>query len=282
MSDEKCNALRSALESIVSNKGCEEGFSPGIDRTGANPMWEPKYNCVMELLPDLYSRFSRLSGTYKLGSCALLLGELDFQKAGEMIRLKRKEDENRFVAMLAAILGQKGARESEDGEGGNVSKDELESIMLLLKEQQQRRKKGARDEIQLDNEGLELPEELLSLIDEIENDLGTLPEAYVQAASGLAGGGLNKQQNSAFGQVTSFTPVVTHSYDDYKGQYAIEDTRKALLEARGAGVYPFCITIDKSAHEYLAHMFGRGNFVFVDNVPSLPAKLAEMYRLLTS
>lgn len=71
-------------------------------------------------------------------------------------------------------------------------------------------------------------------------------------------------------------------YDDYKGQYAIEDTRKALLEARGSGVYSFCITIDKSAHDYLAHMFGRGNYIFVDEVLSLPAKMAEMYRLLTS
>jgi nitric oxide reductase NorD protein len=71
-------------------------------------------------------------------------------------------------------------------------------------------------------------------------------------------------------------------YDDYKGQYAIEDTRKALLEARGAGVYPFCITIDRSAHEYLAHMFGRGNYIFVNDVKSLPAKMVHMYRVLTS
>jgi len=71
-------------------------------------------------------------------------------------------------------------------------------------------------------------------------------------------------------------------YDDYKGQYAIEDTRKALLEARGVGVYPFCITIDKSAHDYLTHMFGKGNYVFVSEVLSLPAKMTEMYRLLTS
>ncbi len=70
-------------------------------------------------------------------------------------------------------------------------------------------------------------------------------------------------------------------YDDYKGQYAIEDTRKALLEARGGGVSPFCITIDKAAHEYLGHMFGRGNYIFIDRVSSLPAKMVDMYRLLT-
>ena len=71
-------------------------------------------------------------------------------------------------------------------------------------------------------------------------------------------------------------------YDDYKGQYAIEDTRKALLEAKGCGVNPFCITIDKAAHEYLAHMFGRGNYIFVNDVKRLPQKMADMYRLLTA
>jgi nitric oxide reductase NorD protein len=70
-------------------------------------------------------------------------------------------------------------------------------------------------------------------------------------------------------------------YDNYKGQYAIEDTRKALLEARGGGVHPFCITIDKAAHEYLAHMFGRGNYIFVNDVSMLPAKMTEIYRRLT-
>ena len=70
-------------------------------------------------------------------------------------------------------------------------------------------------------------------------------------------------------------------YDDYKGQYAIEDTRKALLEARGCGVHPFCITIDKAAHEYLAHMFGRGNYIFVNDVSMLPTKMSEIYRRLT-
>ncbi|MEN8200108.1 MAG: VWA domain-containing protein, partial [Thermodesulfobacteriota bacterium] len=36
-------------------------------------------------------------------------------------------------------------------------------------------------------------------------------------------------------------------YDDYKGEYAIEDTRHALLEAKAADIHPFCITIDHQA-----------------------------------
>ncbi len=55
-------------------------------------------------------------------------------------------------------------------------------------------------------------------------------------------------------------------YDDYKGDYAIEDTRHALIEAKAAGIHPFCITIDKKAHDYIAHMYGEVNYIFITTV----------------
>jgi nitric oxide reductase NorD protein len=71
-------------------------------------------------------------------------------------------------------------------------------------------------------------------------------------------------------------------YDDYKGEYAIEDTRHALLEAKARGVHPFCITIDRTAHEYMAHMYGAVNYIFVDEVRRLPERMPEIYRTLTT
>jgi nitric oxide reductase NorD protein len=71
-------------------------------------------------------------------------------------------------------------------------------------------------------------------------------------------------------------------YDDYKGEYAIEDTRHALLEAAAAGIHPFSITIDHHAHEYMEHMCGRGNYIFLDDVARLPARMPEIYRVLTT
>ena len=71
-------------------------------------------------------------------------------------------------------------------------------------------------------------------------------------------------------------------YDDYKGEYAIEDTRQALIEARGKRVIPFCITVDREPHAYLAYMFGKGNYIYVDGVEKLPKRMPEIYRLLTS
>jgi len=71
-------------------------------------------------------------------------------------------------------------------------------------------------------------------------------------------------------------------YDDYKGEYAIEDTRHALLEAKTRGIHPFCITIDRQAHEYMGHMFGEVNSIFIDEVGRLPARMPEIYRTLTT
>ena len=70
-------------------------------------------------------------------------------------------------------------------------------------------------------------------------------------------------------------------YDDYKGEYAIEDTRKALLETRGAGIHTFCITVDREAHDYLPQMCGRGNYIFIDEIDKLPLRMIDMYRQLT-
>jgi len=399
------------------------------------------------------------------------------------------------VALLAGLLGQQDVLQYQEKEGEITPKDSAESLLLLLQKPNSKRS-GEKTARLLDNEGLDVPEELAALIRDIKDDLGALPEAYVQAAAGQAGSGVNRQQSGTsedgFGSIpnnatiynewdyrragyrlgwcslvekslqpvrsgfvadtlekykpqlkklrrqfemlrtrdrfvrrrrhgddidldaliealgdsragltpsdrlfvrllrderdiaamflvdmsnstegwvgvavkealvllsealevvgdrygiygfsgmrrsrselfhikhleepygltvqrriaaigpkeyTRMGPPIRHltkklmesdgtlrlllvisdgkpeDYDDYKGQYAIEDTRKALLEARGVGVYPFCITIDKSAHDYLTHMFGKGNYVFVSEVLSLPAKMTEMYRLLTS
>ncbi len=71
-------------------------------------------------------------------------------------------------------------------------------------------------------------------------------------------------------------------YDEYKGPYAIEDTRMALFEARQQGIKPFCITIDKEARQYLPRMYGAANFVLVPDVKLLHKRVPEIYRILTT
>jgi nitric oxide reductase NorD protein len=71
-------------------------------------------------------------------------------------------------------------------------------------------------------------------------------------------------------------------YDGYNGDYGIEDTRQALIEAKRSSIHPFCITIDKSEHSYLAHMYGSVNYVFIDDLSKLPHRVPEIYRKLTT
>ena len=71
-------------------------------------------------------------------------------------------------------------------------------------------------------------------------------------------------------------------YDSYRGDYGIEDTRRALLEARRAGIHPYCITIDKEARDYLPHMYGPAAYTLIDEVSKLPLKVSDIYRRITT
>ncbi|MBT5230565.1 MAG: nitric oxide reductase activation protein [Methylococcales bacterium] len=71
-------------------------------------------------------------------------------------------------------------------------------------------------------------------------------------------------------------------YDNYRGQYGIEDTRQALVEARRNHIHSFCITIDETANDYLPHMYGAANYIVIDDVPKLPLKVSDIYRKLTT
>lgn len=69
--------------------------------------------------------------------------------------------------------------------------------------------------------------------------------------------------------------------DGYRGVYGIEDTRRALIEAKYLGIHPFCITIDEEAMDYLQHMYGPVNFAIVNQIDKLPYKVSDIYRRLT-
>ncbi|MGC2777839.1 MAG: VWA domain-containing protein, partial [Bradyrhizobium sp.] len=68
--------------------------------------------------------------------------------------------------------------------------------------------------------------------------------------------------------------------DHYEGRFAVEDTRKAVLEARRAGVAVFGVTIDAAAQSYFPTLFGRGGYAIVGNIRRLPAALPALYRKL--
>lgn len=71
-------------------------------------------------------------------------------------------------------------------------------------------------------------------------------------------------------------------FDVYRGQYGVEDTRMALLEASRTGIHPFCITLDRDARDYLPHMYGAARYIILDDVRQLPVKVTDIYRRITT
>lgn len=63
--------------------------------------------------------------------------------------------------------------------------------------------------------------------------------------------------------------------------YAIEDTRRAIAEARASGVVPYCITIDRSAKRYVPHLYGAWGYAILSDVALLPERLSRLYLRLT-
>lgn len=69
--------------------------------------------------------------------------------------------------------------------------------------------------------------------------------------------------------------------DRYFEQYAVEDTRRAILEARTQGVHPFCLTVDaEEPEEYLSHIFGPTGHTILRRPDQLPLALLQGTRQL--
>ncbi len=64
-------------------------------------------------------------------------------------------------------------------------------------------------------------------------------------------------------------------------QYLRYDTRKAVEEARRAGIVTYCMTLDPRADQYVSRIFGARHYMVVDQVARLPEKLPLLYAGLT-
>jgi nitric oxide reductase NorD protein len=71
-----------------------------------------------------------------------------------------------------------------------------------------------------------------------------------------------------------------HDYGD--ARYAREDVREALTEAKTTGITPFCITIDRESESELKDLYGDVGYTIIDDVLSLPERMPNIYRRLTS
>ncbi len=63
-------------------------------------------------------------------------------------------------------------------------------------------------------------------------------------------------------------------------EYGIRDTARALADAEREGVATCCVTVDPAGHDYLRRMCPPHRYRVIEDLPQLPAVLAEVYASL--
>ncbi len=72
-----------------------------------------------------------------------------------------------------------------------------------------------------------------------------------------------------------------YGYDDDDKEYAIHDTKMALLEASKKNITPFCLTVDSAGNDYLRTMCNDIGYEVLDDIETLPHRLPMLYKKLS-
>jgi hypothetical protein len=70
--------------------------------------------------------------------------------------------------------------------------------------------------------------------------------------------------------------------DRSEKEYAVHDTKRALIEAKRQGITPYLITVDSAGHDYLRYMCDDMGYEVVADIESLPHRLPKLYRYLAA
>jgi hypothetical protein len=65
-------------------------------------------------------------------------------------------------------------------------------------------------------------------------------------------------------------------------EYGLQDTAKALQEAKEKGIETFCVTVDRSGHDYLKRMCPDARYLVIEEMDDLPGALSKVYSVLTA
>ena len=65
-------------------------------------------------------------------------------------------------------------------------------------------------------------------------------------------------------------------------EHGLQDTARALEESQAKGVEIFCVTVDKSGHDYLRRMCPDSRYLIIDEIEDLPERLSKVYQALAA
>ena len=73
-----------------------------------------------------------------------------------------------------------------------------------------------------------------------------------------------------------------YSREGVEKEYGVHDTKMALDEAKNKNINAFCLTVDKTGHDYLKTMCQDMAYEVLDDIHILPERLLYLYRRLTT
>jgi nitric oxide reductase NorD protein len=108
------------------------------------------------------------------------------------------------------------------------------------------------------------------------------PEQYTRAGAALRHASRTLMQEVASHRLLLLLSDGKPNDEDlYQGRYGVEDTRRAVTEAKLQGISPFCLTVDRQASAYVPAVFGAQHYALLTNPGRLPGVLLDwMQRLL--
>ncbi|OHV79803.1 nitric oxide reductase activation protein NorD [Ensifer sp. LCM 4579] len=114
----------------------------------------------------------------------------------------------------------------------------------------------------------------------VESRIAALKPGYytrIGAAVRHAASGLVKRPNRRKLLIV-LTDGKPNDVDHYEGRFALEDSRRAVTEARHSGIHVFGVTVDREAKSYVPTIFGQNGYAVVSRIGRLPAALPSIYR----
>jgi nitric oxide reductase NorD protein len=112
---------------------------------------------------------------------------------------------------------------------------------------------------------------------------GLEPEHYTRAGAALRHAArLLAEQPTQHRLLLLLSDGKPNDEDGYEGRYGVEDMRQAVLEARQAGLSPFCLTVDRQAAAYLPRIFGPHHYALLQRPERLSVVLLDWMKLLLS
>ena len=122
--------------------------------------------------------------------------------------------------------------------------------------------------------------------EQYNNDIGRRiaalePEQYTRAGAAIRHASTTlMREPAAHRLLLLLSDGKPNDVDRYEGRYGVEDTRQAVTEARLQGIFPFCLTVDRHAANYLPAVFGARQYALLPRPELLPIVLLDWMKRL--